>query len=36
MVSALLPGAPLPSTYVPAQIWTVSPGRAASIADWMV
>ena len=36
MVSALLPRTPLPSTYVPAQTATVSPGRAASIADWMV
>src|SRR5262249_47946420 len=36
IVSALLPCAPLPSTYVPGQMRTVSPGRAASTADWMV
>jgi hypothetical protein len=33
IVSALLPAAPSPSTYVPGQIATVSPGDAASIAD---
>src|SRR5262249_10522288 len=36
IVSALVPGLPLPSTKVPAHTLMVSPGSAASIAFWIL